>query len=81
VALAVRKKSTFPVPSSSTALTDLSALRTEPVAEVARWEENYGELFAGVVSMCPSMSVFTVVDKSQDSIDKLGIELEPRCAD
>lgn len=37
----------FPVPSGSTARTNLSALRGERITEAARWEDDYWELFAG----------------------------------
>ena len=43
----LREPWTFPVPKNSEAVTDLAALRGEPVTEAARWEENYWELFAG----------------------------------
>ncbi len=36
----------FAVPSSSTAATDLHAMRGEPVSKAARWEEDYWEMFA-----------------------------------
>jgi hypothetical protein len=38
---------TFPVPTASTAVTDLAALRGDRVTEAARWEEDQWELFAG----------------------------------
>jgi len=37
----------LPVPLTSTAVTDLAALRGERVTEAARWEEDQWELFAG----------------------------------
>jgi hypothetical protein len=37
---------TLPVPSTSTAVTDLAALRGERITEAARWEEDQWELFA-----------------------------------
>jgi hypothetical protein len=38
---------TYPVPSKSTAATNLGALRGERITEAMRWEEDYWELFAG----------------------------------
>jgi Domain of unknown function (DUF4262) len=38
---------TYPVPTDSTAATNLAALRGEPITEVMRWEENQWEIFAG----------------------------------
>ena len=40
-------KWTFPVPECSWAITNLAALRGEQVTEVARWEEDQWEMFAG----------------------------------
>jgi hypothetical protein len=37
----------FPVPRSSIAMTNLAALRGSPITEMARWEEDQWELFAG----------------------------------
>lgn len=44
---------TLPVSSSSTAATDLAALRGDRVTEAARWEEDEWELFAGESSNLP----------------------------
>jgi len=51
----LREPWTFPVPKNSTATTDLAALQGEPVTEAARWEQDYWELFAGCVPMCPTI--------------------------
>jgi hypothetical protein len=37
----------YPVPSDSTAMTNLNALRGSPVTEATRWEEDHWEMFAG----------------------------------
>jgi hypothetical protein len=37
----------YPVPLKSVGITNLAALRGEPVTEVMRWEEDEWELFAG----------------------------------
>jgi hypothetical protein len=37
----------LPVPSDAVAMTDLKALRGEPVSQAARWETDYWELFSG----------------------------------
>jgi hypothetical protein len=37
----------YPVPRASEAMTNLDALRGEPITEACRWEEEYWELFAG----------------------------------
>jgi len=37
----------LPIPSTSTAVTNLSALKGEPVTEASRWEDDEWELFAG----------------------------------
>jgi hypothetical protein len=44
---------THPVSSSSTAVTDLAALRGDPVSQAARWEKDEWELFAGDSSNLP----------------------------
>lgn len=38
---------TYPIPTDSTATTDLAALRGERVTEAMRWEEDEWEIFAG----------------------------------
>lgn len=38
---------TYPIAAKSVGLTDLAALRGEPVGEVMRWEEDEWELFSG----------------------------------
>jgi hypothetical protein len=37
----------YPVPAESTAVTNLAALRGEPIKEAARWEEGQWEMFTG----------------------------------
>jgi hypothetical protein len=37
----------YPIPAMSVGVTDLAALRGEPITEVMRWEEDEWELFAG----------------------------------
>lgn len=43
----LHKPWTFSVPPTSTAVTNLAALRGERITEAVRWEENEWELFAG----------------------------------
>lgn len=43
----LRERWTYQVPVNSTAATNLAALRGERINEVARWEENEWEIFAG----------------------------------
>jgi len=43
----------YPVPRSSTAATDLAALRGERITEAARWEEDYWEICAGDAPAVP----------------------------
>ena len=47
---------TFPVPKSSIATSNLTVLCTEPVAEAAHREQNYGRIvLQGAISICPSV--------------------------
>jgi hypothetical protein len=52
---------TFPVPSSSTAATNLAALRGERVTEAARWEEDQWEIFANAGSDAPPEDELRIV--------------------
>jgi hypothetical protein len=51
---------TYPVPTHSTAATNLAALRGEPITEVMRWEENEWEIFAGAGPDVPKEDVRVV---------------------
>jgi hypothetical protein len=50
----------FPVPSKSTAITNLDALRGERITEAMRWEEGEWELFAGAGPEVPKDSIRVV---------------------
>jgi hypothetical protein len=48
---------TLPVPSASSAVTELAVLRGERVTEAARWEEDQWELFAGEGAAVPKEEI------------------------
>lgn len=70
----------YPVPKLSTAITNLDALRGEPITEATRWEENRWELFAGAGPDVPKedirevpLGMLLAVDPSLEAVVKLEI--------
>lgn len=60
---------TLPIPTNSTAATNLGALRGDRITEAARWEEDQWDLFAGAASDIPKSEMRIVPFSTLYAVD------------